>query len=119
LTNLLENAVHAAGPTGWIAVRTVAAGAQRIAIEVSDSGGGVPVALRDKVFEPFFTTKPPGIGTGLGLSLARDIIHRHSGLLEIRERGDRACFVVELPNYSPSDRASASSTMRASAPLKP
>ncbi|HEX4419826.1 MAG TPA: ATP-binding protein [Kofleriaceae bacterium] len=103
LTNLLENAAYAAGAGGWIAIETRVEG-DRFAIEVSDSGGGVPLPLRDKVFEPFFTTKPTGVGTGLGLSLARDIVHRHGGLLEIRLRGELACFVVELPNYSPSDR---------------
>jgi len=104
LTNLLENAAHAAGPKGWIALRTSARG-ERFMIEVADSGGGVAPALRDRVFEPFFTTKPSGVGTGLGLSLARDIVHRHGGVLEIRDRGDHACFVVELPNYSPLDRS--------------
>jgi signal transduction histidine kinase len=102
MTNLLENATYAAGPAGWIQLRT-SAQVDRFTIEVSDSGAGVPVPLRDQVFEPFFTTKPTGIGTGLGLSLARDIVHRHGGVLEIRERGDGACFVVELPNYSPLD----------------
>jgi len=99
LTNLLENAIYAAGPTGWIQLRTSASDG-RFAIEVSDSGTGVPLQLRERVFEPFFTTKPPGIGTGLGLSLARDIVHRHGGILEIRERATLSYFVVELPNYS-------------------
>jgi signal transduction histidine kinase len=108
LTNLLENAIHAAGATqaagaagirGWVQVRTSASDG-RLSIDLSDSGGGVPIELRDRVFEPFFTTKPTGIGTGLGLPLARDIVHRHGGLLEIRERGAQTCFVIELPNYS-------------------
>jgi signal transduction histidine kinase len=102
LTNLIENAVYAAGPSGWIELRTSAVGT-RFTVEVSDSGPGVPLPLRERVFEPFFTTKPAGIGTGLGLSLARDIVHRHHGVLEIRERGERACFVMELPNYSALD----------------
>jgi signal transduction histidine kinase len=102
LTNLIENAVYAAGPSGWIELRTSAVGT-RFTVEVSDSGPGVPLPLRERVFEPFFTTKPAGIGTGLGLSLARDIVHRHNGVLEIRERGERACLVMELPNYSALD----------------
>jgi signal transduction histidine kinase len=102
LTNLFENAAYAAGPRGWLQIRTTAQG-DRLTIEVSDSGGGVPFPLREQVFEPFFTTKPTGIGTGLGLSLARDIVHRHNGVLEIRQRDDQTCFVVELPNYSPLD----------------
>jgi signal transduction histidine kinase len=102
LINLIENAVYAAGSNGWVQLRTSSSGGN-FTVEVSDSGSGVPVALRDRVFEPFFTTKPTGVGTGLGLSLARDIAHRHGGLLEIRDRGGNACFVLELPNYSALD----------------
>lgn len=104
LTNLLENAIYAAGPGGWIQVRTRAHGSF-FTMEVSDSGPGVPLLLRERVFEPFFTTKPTGIGTGLGLSLARDIVHRHGGVLEIRDRDGHGGFVAELPNYSSFDDA--------------
>jgi two-component system NtrC family sensor kinase len=110
LTNLLENAVYAAGPGGWVQLRTSATGST-LAIEVSDSGPGVPVPLRERVFEPFFTTKPTGVGTGLGLSLARDIAHRHGGVLEIRERAGRGCFVLELPNYFGLDAAARTAIM--------
>ena len=105
LTNLLENAIYAAGPHGWVQLRTTAQGANLV-LELSDSGAGVPPPLRERVFEPFFTTKPLGVGTGLGLPLARDIVHRHGGVLEIRERESRSCFVVELPNYSGVNAAS-------------
>jgi len=112
LTNLIENAIYAAGPGGWIQLRTRANGSI-FTVEVSDSGSGVPLALRERVFEPFFTTKPAGIGTGLGLSLARDIVHRHGGTLDIRERGSNACFVMELPNYSSLDPATKAGIMAA------
>jgi signal transduction histidine kinase len=102
LTNLLENAAYAAGPTGWVQLRAAAIDGN-VAVEVSDSGPGVPTQLRERVFEPFYTTKPVGVGTGLGLSLSRDIVQRHGGVLEIRDRGGRPCFVVELPNYSGVD----------------
>ena len=69
-------------------------------IEVADSGPGVPPELRDRVFEPFFTTKAPGRGTGLGLAVSRDVIHRHGGVLEIRERDSRPVFVIDLPANS-------------------
>jgi signal transduction histidine kinase len=99
LTNLVENAAHAAGRGGWVELRArVERG--RFVLEVGDSGAGVPLELRDRVFEPFFTTKPPGVGTGLGLSLARDIIHRHGGTLEIQERSARSCFVIDIPDHS-------------------
>ncbi|HUQ03680.1 MAG TPA: ATP-binding protein, partial [Kofleriaceae bacterium] len=96
LTNLLENAAHAAGPGGWIEVST-SKRPGRVTIEVTDSGPGVPQAIRDRIFEPFFTTKPPGQGTGLGLSTSRDLVHRHGGTLELRARGERTVFAVDLP----------------------
>jgi signal transduction histidine kinase len=99
LTNLVENAAHAAGAGGWVEIASVEQEG-KITVEIGDSGPGVPLELRERVFEPFFTTKPPGMGTGLGLPLARDIVHRHGGVLEIRERDQRSVFVVELPNPS-------------------
>jgi signal transduction histidine kinase len=101
LTNLLDNAAQAANPDGttaggWIEVVSHTDGAT-VTLEVGDSGGGVPVDLRERVFEPFFTTKPPGVGTGLGLPLARDIVHRHGGRLEIRDRGAQCVFAIDLP----------------------
>src|SRR5205823_11808242 len=96
LTNLIENAAHAAGSGGWIEIQGRAEGG-RITVEVADSGPGVPIALRERVFEPFFTTKDPGKGTGLGLSVARAIVVRPGGGLEIRDRGSRPAFVMEIP----------------------
>ncbi len=101
LTNLIDNAAQAANPSGnnpggWIEVVSHTDD-KTISLEVSDSGGGVPVDLRERVFEPFFTTKPPGIGTGLGLPLARDIVHRHGGQLVIRDRGAQCVFAIDLP----------------------
>jgi two-component system NtrC family sensor kinase len=102
LTNLIENAGHAAGKGGWVQVRS-AAHDGRVAIEVTDSGPGVPSALRERIFEPFFTTKDPkpgAGGTGLGLSVARTIIQRHRGTLELRQSGGKTAFVIELPHVS-------------------
>ncbi len=96
LINLIENAAYAAGKGGRVEI-VAALETANLVIEIFDSGGGVPSELRERVFEPFFTTKPVGVGTGLGLSLARDIVHRHGGTLEIRDRGSRAGFVIELP----------------------
>ncbi len=96
LVNLLENAAHAAGPGGWVEIATTRRPG-RVTLEVTDSGPGVPLALRDRIFEPFFTTKPPGHGTGLGLSTSRDLVHRHGGTLEVRARGEHTVFAVDLP----------------------
>jgi two-component system NtrC family sensor kinase len=103
LTNLVENAGHAAGAGGWVEIRTTMRD-NRVTFEVSDSGPGVPAALRDRIFEPFFTTKPQGRGTGLGLSVARTVIFRHKGTLELRQREGRTAFVIELPSDTNSVR---------------
>ncbi len=95
LVNLLENAAQAAGAGGWVEVVTTSDGDQ-CTFEITDSGPGVPVALRQKIFEPFFTTKPPGQGTGLGLAISRDLVLRHGGNLEVRERAGKSVFVIEL-----------------------
>ncbi len=96
LTNLLENGAHAAGKGGWVELSTGIDG-QRLVIELTDSGPGVPEELRERIFEPFFTTKPAGSGTGLGLSTARDIVLRHGGTLDVRRASGRTVFHLELP----------------------
>jgi signal transduction histidine kinase len=101
LTNLIENAADAAtganGAKGWVDVRATTTGTA-VTIAVTDSGPGVPKHLRERVFEPFFTTKAV-IGTGLGLSLARQIVERHAGTLEIHDHGNSggSAFVIHLP----------------------
>jgi signal transduction histidine kinase len=66
---------------------------------VQDNGLGMSPAVMDKVFQPFFTTKPPGEGTGLGLSLAFDIVAPgHSGSLTVESQpGEGTTFCVGLP----------------------
>jgi two-component system sensor histidine kinase AtoS len=96
LMNLIENAGHAVGPGGWVQISTNMSG-PLVHIEVTDSGNGVPIALRERIFEPFFTTKGPSVGTGLGLPVSRAIVQRHRGVLEIRECEGRPAFVIELP----------------------
>jgi signal transduction histidine kinase len=69
----------------------------KIEIIVKDNGSGIPQNIIDKIFQPFFTTKPTGQGTGLGLSLAYDIIKAHGG--EIRaetKEGEGTTFTIQL-----------------------
>ncbi len=101
LSNLLANARQAVaaqdGPRR-IGIAARAAG-EAVEIAVSDSGPGVPAALRRRIFDPFFTTKPVGEGTGLGLSVSRGIAEAHGGSLALREEagGSGATFVLRLP----------------------
>ena len=69
-----------------------------VAVEVSDTGSGIPSDALPRVFEPFFTTKPQGQGTGLGLSICRDILREHGGTLAVQSRsGQGATFTAWLP----------------------
>jgi signal transduction histidine kinase len=69
-----------------------------IFVGVSDNGDGIPKNIVDKIFQPFFTTKPTGQGTGLGLSLAYDIVKTHSGEIKVETKeGEGSEFIVQLP----------------------
>jgi signal transduction histidine kinase len=70
----------------------------KVEISVKDNGMGISQKLMDKIFQPFFTTKPTGQGTGLGLSLAYDIIKTHGGEITAESNGeDRTVFCISLP----------------------
>ena len=103
--NLLINAAHAigdkmktTGQKGRIVVRTQQNG-NWVEVSISDTGGGIPEAAREKIFDPFFTTKEVGKGTGQGLTLARAIVvEKHSGTLTFdTELGKGSTFYVRLP----------------------
>ena len=71
----------------------------QILIKVKDNGNGIPESIRDKIFQPFFTTKPTGQGTGLGLSLAYDIVVKgHGGSLKVVSEDEIGTeFIIHLP----------------------
>ncbi len=95
LTNIVANAVEAAGPGGtvWIATRD---DPYSSVVVVDDNGPGIPSEARERVFELFWTSKRGG--TGLGLPLARRAVERHGGELEVLERpGGGSRFVIHLP----------------------
>ena len=93
--NLIDNAIAAARPKGTVKVGVSTTGAG-VEVSVADDGPGIPEAIRDRIFDPFFTTKPVGSGTGLGLSLVREIVSRHGGSIRL-ESGDAGTrFTVTL-----------------------
>ncbi|HZS11028.1 MAG TPA: ATP-binding protein, partial [Nitrospirales bacterium] len=97
LMNLVLNAVQAMKGGGTIRVRTRLVD-DRCAIEVEDTGCGIPPNLLPRIFDPFFTTKGTGEGTGLGLSVSLGIVERHGGeLLVESEVGRGSTFTVLLP----------------------
>ena len=71
----------------------------QLEIRVQDNGSGIPDNMKAKIFQPFFTTKPTGEGTGLGLSLAYDIVTKgHGGTMEVESaEGQGSEFTVRLP----------------------
>lgn len=73
--------------------------AKNIIVTIADNGTGIPAKILDKIFQPFFTTKPTGQGTGLGLSLAYDIVTKgHGGELRVETREDAgSTFMMLLP----------------------
>ncbi len=69
-----------------------------VLVSVKDNGSGIPQKVLDKIFQPFFTTKPTGQGTGLGLSLAYDIVKAHGGELKVATKdGEYAEFIITIP----------------------
>jgi signal transduction histidine kinase len=94
--NLIHNAIQAMGRQGKLDI--TATGHQGlIRVQVTDSGCGIPAEIQDKIFEPFFTTKVAGVGTGLGLDIARQIIQQHHGQIEVESQPGRTTFTVWLP----------------------
>ncbi len=87
LVHVMRNALQATeGRPGAVHIRTCLE-ADQVVVEVSDDGPGIPDDQRLQVFEPLFTTREVGQGAGLGLSVARSILRRHGGGLEV---GDSA-----------------------------
>jgi len=69
-----------------------------VAIEVTDTGAGIPEAILDRIFEPFFTTKKVGRGTGLGLSITYGIVHDYDGTIKVKSKeGEGATFIIRFP----------------------
>jgi signal transduction histidine kinase len=97
LMNLVLNAIQAIKGGGVITIRTrLMDGA--CAIDVEDTGCGIPSHVLPRIFDPFFTTKGTGEGTGLGLSVSLGIIERHGGQILVEsEVGKGTLFTVCLP----------------------
>jgi len=108
--NLLVNAAQAI-PEGHphanlIRLSARLLGPDRVAVEVTDTGVGIPPAVLPRIFEPFFTTKGPGVGTGLGLSICRSIVEGLGGVIEVEsEPGRGSTFRVVLPVAKAAARA--------------
>ena len=104
--NLIVNAAHAIGDQqaagsrakGIIRIRTSSSD-DAVVIRITDTGGGIPEEIRERVFDPFFTTKEVGRGTGQGLAIAYNVIvNKHGGELDFTsEPGVGTEFEITLP----------------------
>ncbi|HKO99768.1 MAG TPA: PAS domain S-box protein [Pyrinomonadaceae bacterium] len=94
--NLIVNAVDAMPEGGKLLISSQLHG-DRLRLEFTDTGTGMPEDIRQKIFDPFFSTKGAH-GTGLGLSVSFSIIERHEGTISVTsELGNGTCFIIELP----------------------
>jgi signal transduction histidine kinase len=107
LFNIIRNAKDAIAGKGKITITTRTVYREKrggwtawVAIEIADSGPGIPDEIKDRIFDPFFTTKEKGGGLniGLGLSICQGIVKAHRGLIEVEcEAGKGSLFRVLLP----------------------
>ena len=101
LINLLTNAIEAT-PTGG---RVVVTGAPRaddgrpgVALEVRDTGSGIPEDVLPRIFDPFFSTKPAREGAGLGLAICRDLVRSNGSDIQVASTpGQGTTFTVWMP----------------------
>jgi signal transduction histidine kinase len=106
ILNLINNAFYAVnerqkaeglGDEPRVTLTTKKLG-DKVLISVADNGNGIPQKILDKIFQPFFTTKPTGQGTGLGLSLAYDIVKAHGGEIKVESKEREGSeFTIRLP----------------------
>lgn len=101
-TNLIDNALDALGDDGELQIE-INSDHWGVIVRIVDNGGGIPEDIRPRIFDPFFTTKDVGAGTGLGLDIARRIVHTHRGQIEARSGPGRTEMYVRLPVESRSN----------------
>jgi PAS domain S-box-containing protein len=99
LINLMLNAIQAMEKGGTLTLRTFLDHGNHVAIEVRDTGVGIPQSHLKKIFDPFFTTKSEG--TGLGLSITLKILESHGATIDVESReGKGSVFTIHVPGRS-------------------
>jgi len=97
--NIILNAVEAMGKNGKLTLKTSKSPKEdKLNIEISDTGPGIPEDVLPHIFDPFFTTKEEGKGTGLGLSMVYGIVENHGGKIMAKSKpGQGTTFIIEFP----------------------
>jgi signal transduction histidine kinase len=97
ILNLISNSIDAMASGGKLMVRLSRID-DRLRLEVEDTGSGIPSDLLAHIFDPWVTTKEQGKGSGLGLSIARQVIASHGGTIRVDSGAGRgALFTIDLP----------------------
>jgi signal transduction histidine kinase len=103
LVNIVTNAAHAMSGGGTLTIGTAVLpapeateGRRGVAMEVLDTGAGIPANVLAHIFDPFFTTKSADKGNGLGLTVVRQIIDMHQGTIVIGNRTDARGAAVRI-----------------------
>lgn len=99
LMNLINNSCDAIKnlEERWIRIQAKTCQSGTLEISFFDSGNGIPTEIADKLFQSFFTTKGPKDGTGLGLSMSKNIMKSHGGDLVLDASAENTCFVLRFP----------------------
>ncbi len=96
-TNLIDNAIDAVEGQGELTLRAFTAESV-VTVDIIDDGPGISPEIQPRIFEPFFTTKAPGVGTGLGLHIAYNIVvHKHRGQIQVASKSGETRLRVVLP----------------------
>jgi signal transduction histidine kinase len=117
LLNLAANARDAMPGGGALTVSTPSDSGEWAWVTVSDTGAGMPAAVRGRLFEPNSTTKPAGKGTSLGLGIIADIVAPHGGKVEVdSEPGRGTTFRIGLPAVAHPAETTAARDLAVAAP---
>jgi signal transduction histidine kinase len=95
-TNLIDNAIDAMEESGELGIK-IESNDWGVVVKITDSGRGITADIINRIFDPFFTTKDVGEATGLGLDIARRIVHTHGGQIDVQSKPGQTEACVRLP----------------------
>lgn len=100
-TNLIQNAIYAMKDGGELTIEIKELEDGNVEVLVGDTGAGIAPELLDQIYDPFFTTRQRGEGSGLGLNIAKKIIEKHNGVLEVTSQvGKGTAFHIRFSRIS-------------------